>query len=77
MKTLTCKELGGPCDAAISGNSFEEMGSNCKAHVMQQMMSGDAAHKQAVQDMMSKSAEEQQAQYADFEKKYNAAPDVN
>lgn len=76
MKTLTCRDLGGPCDIAITGNTFEEMGSNCKTHVMQNMMQGDAAHKEAVNAMMSKSPEEQQALFADFEKKFNEAPDA-
>jgi len=35
MKKLTCRDLGGACDEEITGNSFEEMGNNCKAHVME------------------------------------------
>ena len=61
MKTLTCKELGGCCDMKISGNSFSEMGSNCKAHVMEQMKSGDKAHKDAANKMMNASPEEQKS----------------
>ncbi len=33
MKTLTCRELGGPCDAEISGETPDEMVENCKKHV--------------------------------------------
>jgi predicted small metal-binding protein len=33
MKTLTCKEMGGPCDAQISANSSDEMMANGMKHM--------------------------------------------
>ncbi len=33
MKTLTCKELGGPCDQAISAQSWDEMVKKMTQHV--------------------------------------------
>jgi len=47
MKTMTCRDLGGPCDVEIAGNSFDEIGLNCKNHVMEQINNGDEAHKVA------------------------------
>lgn len=76
MKKLTCKDLGGPCDQEITGESFEELGQNCQKHVMEQMGAGDAAHVQAVEAWKSQSPEEQQAQMASFEKKYNEAEEI-
>jgi len=44
MKTLTCRDLGGPCDAQFTGESFGELGKKSHAHVMEQMQKGDEAH---------------------------------
>ncbi len=33
MKTMTCRQMGGPCDEQISGNTPEEMMNNGKDHV--------------------------------------------
>jgi predicted small metal-binding protein len=33
MKTLTCAQLGGPCDAAISANTPEELMTKGMAHL--------------------------------------------
>jgi predicted small metal-binding protein len=33
MKTLTCAQMGGPCDAKISGNSKEEIVMNGMKHL--------------------------------------------
>ena len=33
MKTLTCAQLGGPCDAAISGNTKDELMANGMKHL--------------------------------------------
>lgn len=76
MKKLTCKDLGGPCDQEITGNSFEEVGNNCKTHVMEQVNAGDGAHVAAVNKMKNATPEEQKAMFAEYEKKYNEAPEV-
>jgi predicted small metal-binding protein len=76
MKTLTCKDLGGTCDIAINGNSFEEMGHNCKVHVMEQINLGDEVHKAAAAKMMNATSEEQQSMMKEFEKRYNEAPSI-
>jgi len=34
MKTLTCKELGGPCEAELSAHSWDEMVQVMTKHVM-------------------------------------------
>lgn len=42
MKTFTCKELGGVCDAAFEGETYKEVGEKGGAHIMS---STDGAHK--------------------------------
>jgi len=76
MKKLTCRDLGGACDEEIAGNSFEEMGNNCKAHVMEKLNSGDEAHREAVEKMKNASPEDQRAMFAEYEKKFNETPEI-
>jgi hypothetical protein len=76
VKKLTCRDLGGPCDAAITGESFDEMGSNCHAHVMERIHAGDEAHRAAADRMRNASPEEQETMMAAFGKRYRDAPDV-
>ena len=76
MKKLTCRDFGGPCVQEITGNSFEEIGNNCRTHVEEQMNSGDEAHKASVAKMMKASPEEQKSMMAEYEKRYNEAPNI-
>lgn len=77
MRKLMCSDLGGPseCSVEITGASFEEMGNNCKAHVMEEISKGDDAHQAAVEDMQGASPEDQQAMFAEYQKKYEEAPE--
>ena len=59
MKKLTCQDLGGPCDAAFTGESFEEIGKKCREHVMEQMQKGDEAHLSAANKMKNATPEQQ------------------
>ena len=51
MKTMTCKQMGGACDASFSANTFEEMAELSKAHGMEMFQQGDAAHLKVMADM--------------------------
>jgi predicted small metal-binding protein len=64
MKKLKCRDLGGPCDTEIVGNSFQEMGNNARTHVMEKIKSSDEAHKAAADKMRSASPEEQKSMMA-------------
>lgn len=44
MKTMTCKELGGPCDQRLSAGSWDEMVRAMTAHVLKE-------HPQTARDM--------------------------
>ena len=77
MKRLTCRELGGPCDAEFTGDSFEEIGKKSREHVMEQMQKGDKAHLlSAANNMRSASPEQQKAMMSEFKRKFDEAPNV-
>ena len=76
MKRLTCRDLGGPCDAEFTGGSFEEIGKKSREHVMEQMQKGDEAHLSAANNMRSATPEQQKAMMAKFKRKFDEAPNV-
>jgi predicted small metal-binding protein len=76
VKKLTCRDLGGPCDAEITGNSFQEVGKKSYDHVVEQISRGDEAHRAAAEKMRNASPEEQKAMMAEFEKNYQEAPEA-
>jgi predicted small metal-binding protein len=51
MKTMTCKQLGGPCDLAHHGDTADEVIKAQDAHLRDAVARGDAAHEPALQDM--------------------------
>ena len=76
MKKLTCRDLGGPCDMELTGDSFQEIGKKSYEHVMEQIKNGDEAHKAAAGKMRSASPEEQKSMMAEYEKRFNEAPNI-
>ena len=51
MKTMTCKQLYGPCDTLIQGGTAEEMMENSKKHAMEMVAKGDSVHINAIKEM--------------------------
>ncbi len=51
MKTMTCKQLYGPCDALIHGATAEEMMENSQKHAMEMVAKGDKVHIDAMEAM--------------------------
>ena len=51
MITMTCKQLYGPCDAPIQGETAEEMMANSQKHAMEMVANGDALHIEAMNAM--------------------------
>lgn len=77
MKTMTCKQLGGACDATFSANTFEEIAELSKQHSMQMFQKQEAAHlsaMQAMQALMKKPADMEQW-FASKRKAFEALPD--
>ena len=51
MKTMTCKQLGGPCDLSLQGSSADEVIKLQDRHLKDVVASGDEAHKGALKAM--------------------------
>jgi hypothetical protein len=51
MKTMTCKQLGGPCDHAHHGESADDVIKAQDQHLKDMVAAGDAAHAPALDDM--------------------------
>ena len=51
MKTMTCKELAGACDAEFHAETFDEMAEMSKNHAMAMLEQGDQAHIEAMEKM--------------------------
>ncbi len=51
MKTMTCKQLGGPCDLAHHGASADEVIKAQDRHLKDVVARGDVAHEPALKDM--------------------------
>jgi hypothetical protein len=80
MKTMTCKQMGGPCDMAMHANTAEEMMKAGAAHIMSMAaMPEDKGHNEAMQMMQDMQAHpempENQAWTADFMAKFAAMPE--
>jgi hypothetical protein len=51
MKTMTCKQLGGPCDLQLHGGTADEIIKAQDAHLKDVVASGDETHKVALKEM--------------------------
>ena len=51
MKTMTCKDLAGACDAEFHAETFDEMAALSKKHGMEMLARDDQAHIEAMGKM--------------------------
>ncbi len=51
MKTMTCKQLGGPCDHEHRGESADEVIKAQDRHLKEMVASGDSSHGPARDEM--------------------------
>jgi hypothetical protein len=51
MKTMTCKQLGGPCDHEHHGASADDVINAQDQHLKDMVAGGDTAHEPALRDM--------------------------
>ena len=54
MKTMTCKQLGGPCDTAFRGAKADEVIKAQDKHLKDVVAAGDGAHEAALKDMQGR-----------------------
>ncbi len=52
MKSMTCAQLGGACDAIFSADSFDEIAALSQQHGREMYSAQDSAHMQAMEAMM-------------------------
>jgi hypothetical protein len=45
MKTMTCRQMGGPCEALLQGNTADDVIKAGEQHIRQMVARGDEAHK--------------------------------
>ena len=51
MKTMTCQQLGGPCDLSHQGNTADEVIKAQDSHLKEVVAKGDATHEGALKAM--------------------------
>ncbi|MFN3338285.1 MAG: DUF1059 domain-containing protein [Dietzia sp.] len=51
MKTMTCRDLGGPCDLAHRGETADDVINAQDAHLKELVKAGDRAHGPARKEM--------------------------
>jgi hypothetical protein len=51
MKTMTCKQLGGPCDLAHRGDDANDIIKAQDQHLEEAVAAGNRDHESALQDM--------------------------
>lgn len=51
MKTMTCKQMGGPCDTSFQGNTADEVIKAQDKHLKEMVANGDTAHESPNKEM--------------------------
>ena len=51
MKTMTCEQLGGPCDHRLRGSSADDVIKAQDRHLKDMVAGGDGAHAPALKQM--------------------------
>lgn len=54
MKTMTCKQMGGPCDTPFQGSSADEVIKAQDAHLKEMVANGDTSHQAALKEMQGR-----------------------
>ena len=76
MKKMTCTDLGGMCDAEITGETAEEMMEAGKKHVHDAAEAGDEAHAELVEKMKVISDEDYKKWEEGFREKFATADEA-
>ena len=54
MKTMTCRQLGGPCDLEHKGDSADDVIQAQDKHLNEAVAAGDTAHATALEEMQAR-----------------------
>jgi predicted small metal-binding protein len=69
MKTMTCRELGGKCDQALSADSWDAMVKTMTKHVLEK-------HPDIAKEMEKMHSEDPKRWGKEMKPKWDAAPDT-
>lgn len=77
MKTMTCKQLGGPCDTAFHTNTGDEAIKAQDNHLKEVVAAGDKLHEDALKEMQGrwKNPIKAMGWYINAKKVFEALPD--
>jgi hypothetical protein len=54
MKTMTCNQMGGPCDAPFHGNTADDVIKSQDKHLKEMVANGDKKHTSALELMQAR-----------------------
>lgn len=54
MKTMTCHQLGGPCEAPLLGETADDIIKAQNRHLKDAVKAGDTTHEEAFQEMKAR-----------------------
>jgi hypothetical protein len=54
MKTMSCRQMGGPCDANFHGDKADDVIKAQDSHLKEMVAAGDEAHNEAHQNMQNR-----------------------
>lgn len=54
MKTMTCRQLGGPCEHELRGETADQVIKAQDRHLKRAVADGDTSHEPALHDMKSR-----------------------
>jgi hypothetical protein len=54
MKTMTCRQLGGPCDADLGGETADDIIKAQDRHLREAVRGGDVGHQPAHEEMKNR-----------------------
>ena len=77
MKTMTCRDLGGPCELAFQGESADEVIKAQDKHLKDAVDAGDSTHAEARKAMQGrwKHPKKSMDWYSATQKAFAALPD--
>lgn len=78
MKTMTCQDLGGPCNVAHRGESADEIIKAQDRHLKELVKAGDDAHEPARDDMKGRWRHPMKSMswYNDVKKRFAELPEA-
>ncbi|RJT76249.1 hypothetical protein D6T63_16785 [Arthrobacter cheniae] len=78
MRTMTCKQLGGPCELALRGDSADDVIKAQDRHLKDSVGSGDTTHQDALEAMKNRwrNPVKGMGWYRDTKKAFAALPEA-